>query len=96
MLYYVMNRVHDGEKIFYGNKNKSHFLDLLVDASRKLKLRIFDLVDAEFVNELFGTKKQLMTAIQTWGVRELPIIEIEYGEILGGKDFLESAIKKMI
>ncbi len=189
----MMNRGHNGEEIFYGNKNKSQFLDFLEDASKKMKIRIFaycimdnhyhlvlensngkmseclkrlngqygmyyrkatggkgyvfqgrfnstlidkdayllhsiaylfrnpvragivrsaedyiwsginayfsdkdstnDLVDAEFVNELFGTKEQLMTAIQTWGVRELPIIETEYGEILGNEDFLESAKK---
>ncbi len=187
-----MNRGHGGEEIFYGNKNKSQFLDLLVNASRKLKIRIFayclmdnhyhlvlenssgkmsecfkrlngqygmyyrkvaggkgyvfqgrfnstliekdayllhsiayllrnpvragivrdaddyiwssikayysdntnGLVDAEFVNELFGTKEQLMAAIQTWGVRELPIIETEYGEVLGNEDFMESALKK--
>jgi len=36
-----MNRGHSGEEIFYGNKNKSQFLDFLVDATKKLKIRIF-------------------------------------------------------
>jgi REP element-mobilizing transposase RayT len=190
--HHVMNRGHSGEDIFYGNKNKSQFLDFLADASKKLKIRIFayclmnnhyhlvlenssgkmseclkrlngqygmyyrkviggkgyvfqgrfnstlidkdayllqsiayllrnpvraglvmnaddyiwssiktyysnrtnDLVDAEFVNELFGTKEQLVAAIQTWGIKELPLIETEYGEVLGNKDFLDSAVEK--
>jgi len=36
-----MNRGHNGEEIFYGNKYKSRFLDFLEDASKKMKIRMF-------------------------------------------------------
>jgi REP element-mobilizing transposase RayT len=52
------------------------------------------IVDAEFVNELFGTKSELISAIHTKGVYELPVRPTKYGEVLGGKAFLEEAIKK--
>jgi hypothetical protein len=53
-----------------------------------------DIVDSEFVDELFGTKDELMVAIQTWGVREPPVTLTQYGEVLGSEDFLQSALKK--
>ncbi len=51
-----------------------------------------EIVDAEFVDELFGTKEELMVAIQTWGVREPPVVITKYGEVLGSEDFFTSAI----
>ena len=36
-----MNRGHEGTDIFYGNKNKSQFLDYLADATTKMKIKIF-------------------------------------------------------
>lgn len=38
---YAMNRGHEGTDIFYGNKNKSQFLDYLADAKTKMKIKIF-------------------------------------------------------
>ena len=193
--HHAMNRGHNGEDIFFGNKYKRQFLDYLAVAAKKLKIRIFaycimdnhyhlvlenangkmsefmkrlnglygmyyravtrgkgyvfqgrfkstlieqeayllqsiayllrnpvragivgnaedylwssikayysdvrdssnNIVDAEFVNELFGTKGELLNAIQTWGVREPGVTITKYGELLGSEDFLKSAIKK--
>jgi len=190
--HHAMNRGHDGTDIFYGNKNKSQFIDYLAEATTKLKIKIFaycvmdthyhlvlensngkmsefmkrlnghygsyyrmvsggkgyvfqerfkstlidrdayllesiayllrnpvragivsnaqdytwssidayysnsshDIVDAEFVNELFESKEQLMAAIHTNGARELPVKKTRYGEFLGNEDFFNSALKK--
>jgi REP element-mobilizing transposase RayT len=190
-----MNRGHEGTDIFYGNKNKSQFLDYLADATTKMKIKIFaycvmdthyhlvlensngkmsefmkrlngqygsyyrmvsggkgyvfqdrfkstliekdayllqsiayllrnplragivrnvedyiwssikayysdntdstnDIVDAEFVNDLFGTREELMVAIETIGIREPPVILTKYGEVLGNDEFLKAALKK--
>jgi hypothetical protein len=53
-----------------------------------------DIVDAEFVNDLFGTREELMVAIETIGVREPPVILTKYGEVLGNDEFLKAALKK--
>jgi REP element-mobilizing transposase RayT len=36
-----MNRGYDGNDIFAGNKNKSHFLDYLEDSANKMHIRLF-------------------------------------------------------
>jgi putative transposase len=190
--HHAMNRGHDGTDIFFGNKNKSQFIDYLAEATTKLKIKIFaycvmdthyhlvlensngkmsefmkrlnghygsyyrmvsggkgyvfqerfkstlidrdayllqsiayllrnpvragivsnaqdytwssidayysnsshDIVDADFVNELFESKEQLMAAIHTSGARELPVKITRYGEFLGSEDFFKSALKK--
>jgi REP element-mobilizing transposase RayT len=53
-----------------------------------------DIVDADFVNELFESKEQLMAAIHTSGARQLPVKITRYGEFLGSEDFFKSALKK--
>ena len=53
-----------------------------------------DIVDAEFVNELFGTKESLLEAIHTFGARELPVKITRFGEVLGSENFIKSALKK--
>jgi REP element-mobilizing transposase RayT len=52
------------------------------------------IVDAEFVDELFGTKESLMTAIHSEGGEELPVRISKYGEFLGSDAFFKSAFKK--
>jgi hypothetical protein len=37
-LHHVMNLGHDGEDVFYGNKNKSIFFDFMEDVAEKRKL----------------------------------------------------------
>lgn len=39
--HHVMNRGYDGNDIFFGHKNKSRFLDYLLDASKIMRIRIF-------------------------------------------------------
>ncbi len=190
--HHVMNRGHDGEDIFAGNKNKHHFFEFLGDARKKMKIRLLaycmmdnhyhlvlqntsgkmseclkrvnglygmsyrktqggkgyvfqnrfkstlidedaylinsiayllrnpvrsgmvrnaedylwssindyfsdktdTIVDTEFVNELFGTKNALLDSIDREGVKEPPVILTKYGEVLGGKQFLDTAVKK--
>jgi REP element-mobilizing transposase RayT len=187
-----MNRGYDGNDIFFGHKNKSRFLDYHLDASKKMKIRIFaycvmdnhyhmvlenttgrmsdclrllngnygmyyrklvggkgyvfhdrfkstliendayllqsivyllrnplragivhraanyiwssgsyyfsdkktELVDAEFINELFGTKEALMDALDSLRSPVLEIKTTEYGEFMGSNDFIQSALKK--
>jgi REP element-mobilizing transposase RayT len=187
-----MNRGHDGKDIFCENKYKSQFLDLLADASKKMKIRILaycimnnhfhivlenssgkmsecmkrlnglygmyyrkisggmgyvfqgrfkstliekdaylfqsivyllvnpvragivqyagdyiwssiksyfsknedEIVDAKFVNELFGTKEQLFSAMQAGIDMELPIRTTRYGDVLGNSDFFNESISK--
>jgi putative transposase len=50
-----------------------------------------DVVDADFVNELFESKEQLMAAVHTIGTRELPVKITKYGEFLGSVNFFKSA-----
>ncbi len=38
--HHAMNRGHAGTDIFYGNKNKSQFIDYLAEAATKLKIKI--------------------------------------------------------
>ncbi|MCP4221014.1 MAG: hypothetical protein GY765_40670 [bacterium] len=52
------------------------------------------IVDAGYVNELYGTREELLRAIHTFGVREPEVVFTKYGEVLGGGDFLERAIEK--
>jgi len=52
------------------------------------------IVDTEFVDEIFGTKKQLMAALRTNVNNDLPIKTTKYGDILGTEGFLDSALEK--
>jgi len=53
-----------------------------------------EIVDSNFVNELFVNKSQFFEYIQLWGSKELPIRKTEFGEILGEKGFLDEALEK--
>ena len=48
-------------------------------------------MDAAFVNALFGSKEQMIIALRSMTDRELPVIDTKYGEILGNREFLETA-----
>lgn len=191
-IHHVMNRGYDGNDIFCENKYKSQFLDLLADASKKMKIRILaycimdnhfhlvlenssgrmaecmkrlnglygmyyrkivggtgyvfqgrfkstlvekdaylfqsiayllvnpvragivqyaedyiwssiksyfskrkdEIVDAAFVDELFGTKEQLLSAVRASIQIEFPVMATRYGEVLGSSDFLDEAVTK--
>ena len=53
-----------------------------------------DIVDSEFVNELFGTKEGLLSAIYQYSVKEIPVRTTKFGEVLGSEDFFKSALDK--
>jgi putative transposase len=38
---HIMNRGYDGNDIFFGNQNKSQFLDYLEGASKQMMIRLF-------------------------------------------------------
>lgn len=50
-----------------------------------------DIVDVSFVEELFGSKKELLSFIESQMGKELPERKTRYGSILGGRDFLDEA-----
>ncbi|MGE5339999.1 MAG: hypothetical protein ACM3SY_00830 [Candidatus Omnitrophota bacterium] len=53
-----------------------------------------DIVDVEFVNELFGSKPQLLDFLLTLrgGNENLPILQTRIGEILGESKYIEEAL----
>jgi hypothetical protein len=53
-----------------------------------------DIVDVEFVNELFGSKSQLLDFLSTMGGGDLSILETRFGEILGDTGYIEEALER--
>jgi REP element-mobilizing transposase RayT len=53
-----------------------------------------EIVDTDFVNELFVSKSQFFKFMELWCSKELPIRETKYGGILGAQDFLDEALDK--
>ncbi len=53
-----------------------------------------EIVDAEFVNQLFGSKAILLENLERVGRSELPVKITKHGEVLGSKAFLELALKE--
>jgi REP element-mobilizing transposase RayT len=53
-----------------------------------------DIVDNEFVDELFETKRSFMEFTETSGSDELPIIHTREGDILGNAKFAKKAFMK--
>jgi hypothetical protein len=51
-------------------------------------------VDAEFVNQLFGSKGNLLVDLATLGKNELPVKMTKHGEVLGSDSFLKLALRK--
>jgi REP element-mobilizing transposase RayT len=52
------------------------------------------LLDADFVEDLFGYPLQLRESIQSEKNDELPLVKTKYGTILGTKHFVKTALKK--
>ena len=53
-----------------------------------------DLVDSQFVNELFGTKKQFHQYLRSEVGEELPILKTRNGMALGSTSFLSGALER--
>ncbi len=88
-----MNRGYDGNKIFSGKDFKSQFLDYLTDAAKKMKIRIFAYCVA-FIDGLFGSREELISALRSNVNQELTVTDTKYGDILGSESFMKSALKK--
>ena len=52
------------------------------------------LTDAEFVNQLFGSKRSLLGNLSSLGKNELPVKMTKHGEVLGNDGFMKFALKK--
>ena len=52
------------------------------------------IVDAEFVNQLFGSKECLLDNLASLGKNELPVKMTKHGEVLGSEGFLKLALKR--
>jgi REP element-mobilizing transposase RayT len=52
------------------------------------------IVDFEFVNQLFGSKRSLLGELASLGNKELPLKMTKHGEVLGSNNFLKLALKK--
>jgi REP element-mobilizing transposase RayT len=52
------------------------------------------IVDAVFVNELFGSREQMIISLGSMVDKELEIITTEHGEILGNRNYMEIAREK--
>ncbi|MCK4765234.1 MAG: transposase [Candidatus Aminicenantes bacterium] len=51
-----------------------------------------DIIEAEFVNELFGSKDEFRASLYESRINGLPVRSTRYGDILGSEDFFKSAI----
>ncbi len=54
----------------------------------------FGIVDAVFVNELFGSREQMILSFGSMVNKELEIIRTKHGEILGNHEYMEIAREK--
>ncbi|MCP4221015.1 MAG: hypothetical protein GY765_40675 [bacterium] len=52
------------------------------------------IVDAGYVEKLYGTREEMLAAVRTLGVREPKVVLTKYGEVLGSADFLERTKEK--
>jgi hypothetical protein len=53
-----------------------------------------NIVDSDFVNELFGSKRELVNFLESILYKELPLVQTKYGEILGEKEFMKIAVSR--
>ena len=49
------------------------------------------IVETVFVNELFGSREQMILSLASMVNKELEIITIKHGEILGNRNYMEIA-----
>jgi REP element-mobilizing transposase RayT len=59
-------------------------------SNNKTKIEI---VDAEYVNQLFGTRQLLVEGYEKESNYELPVKKTEHGEFLGSEIFMKNALK---
>jgi putative transposase len=52
------------------------------------------IVDADFVNELFGCQEAFQSSLHMPVKSEIPVVITKYGEIMGSDSFLEVALRK--
>ena len=52
------------------------------------------IVDTGFVEELFGSRSNLIDLLSQMAGKDLPIIETRFGEVLGKEAFLEEAVER--
>lgn len=52
------------------------------------------IVDAELVSELFGSKEELFTLVESRRLEELPVRNTRRGHILGGREFEEKSVER--
>jgi len=52
------------------------------------------LVDADFVNGLFGSKEEFLSSLHEPQKTEFPVTITKYGEVVGSYDFLKLALKE--
>lgn len=53
-----------------------------------------EIIDAEYVNQLFGTKENLIGELESLVHKKIPVRMTKHGEILGSDTFLKLALKK--
>jgi REP element-mobilizing transposase RayT len=53
-----------------------------------------EIVDSNFVEELFGSRNEFLNFIHTQTRNELPVLKTRYGDILGSPSFVDEAVKR--
>ncbi len=53
-----------------------------------------DIVDSQFINELFGSRAELSNFVESTAFKDLPLVQTQYGDILGEEEFVEKALTK--
>ncbi|MCP5107311.1 MAG: hypothetical protein GY950_28245 [bacterium] len=53
-----------------------------------------DIIDAEYVNQLFGTKACLLAELESQAKKEISVKITKHGEVMGSDEFLKLALKK--
>lgn len=53
-----------------------------------------EIIDAEYVNQLFGRKESLLFNLESLSHKKIPVRMTKHGEILGSETFLKFALKK--
>ncbi|UCH92233.1 MAG: transposase [Candidatus Aminicenantes bacterium] len=53
-----------------------------------------EIVDADYVNQLFGTRKGLLAELESMGKKKLSVTLTKHGEVFGSMGFLKLALKK--
>ena len=54
----------------------------------------FPVTDREYLQGLFGSKRNFVSQVQGLGDRELPLLRTDVGEVIGSEDFAEKALEQ--